>query len=89
MYIYTKTRTWETTTICWVYEGEECPGLGYLHGPYVKEPKGKVTYFFYGPEGEPEAGEFAVTKVKKSKPALYVGPWYTFGTYYGEVSVEK
>jgi hypothetical protein len=89
MYIYTKTRTWETTSICWAYEGEECPGLGYLHGPYVKEPKGKVTYFQYGPYGEPEAGAFEVTKIKKSHPAAYIGPWNAIGYYYGEVLVEK
>lgn len=88
MYVYKKTHTWESGSICWVYEGEECPGLGYLHGPYVKGQKGKVVYDFYGPEGEPEAGYFEVTKVKKSHPAKYEGTWWTFGASYGAVSIE-
>jgi hypothetical protein len=88
MYVYKKTSTWETPTICWLYEGEECPGLGYINGPYVKEAKGKITYEINGPFGEPEAGAFYVTKIKKSKPALYIGPWYLYGSYYGEVIIE-
>jgi hypothetical protein len=88
LYVYKKTRTWETTSICWVYEGEECPGLGWLHGSYVKEPKGKVIYDFYGPEGEEDAGYFEVTKVKKSHPAKYEGTWWTFGEDYGAATVE-
>jgi hypothetical protein len=87
MFIYTKTRTWETTSICWT-EGEECPALGWLHGSYVKEAKGKVTYDFYGPYGEEDAGYFEVTKVKKSHPAEYAGTWWTFGEDYGAVSIE-
>jgi hypothetical protein len=88
MFVYKKTRTWETPTICWVYEGEECPGLGNFQGPYVKEAKGKVTYEIDGPFGEPEAGFFDVTKIKRSHPAAYRGPWYLYGTYYGEVTIE-
>jgi hypothetical protein len=88
MYVYKKAGTWETPTICWLYEGEECPGLGNFNGPYVKEAKGKITYEINGPFGEPDVGAFYVTKIKKSKPALYYGPWYIGESYYGEVLIE-
>jgi hypothetical protein len=88
MYVYKKTSTWETPTICWVYEGEGCPGLGNFQGPYIKEAKGKVTYDINGAFGEPDAGVFEVTKIKKSHPAAYKGPWYLYGVYYGEVTIE-
>ncbi|HUB35838.1 MAG TPA: hypothetical protein VL972_03375 [Solirubrobacteraceae bacterium] len=88
MYVYSKSHTWETPTICWVYEGEGCPGLGNFQGPFVKEAKGKITYYGNGPFGEPEVAVFGVTKVKKSHPAIYIGTWYLYGEDYGTVIVE-
>ncbi len=88
MYVTKKSRTWETPSICWVNEGEGCPGLGNFEGAFVKEAKGKVTYEINGPFGETDIGSFAVTKIKKSHPAAYEGPWYIEGIYYGEVTIQ-
>lgn len=89
MFVYKKTSTWETTSICWIDdEFPECPGLGYLGGSYVKEAKGKVTYYFNGPFGESDVGNFDVTKVKRSHPPLYEGLWTISGDSYGEVAIE-
>ncbi len=89
LYVYTKSKRWEYVGECWLYEGEECPGLGWLKGTYLKEAKGKVTYIVEGPlGGEPEDGFIEVVKVKKSHPTAYTGSWYIFGSYQGEASVE-
>ncbi len=89
LYVYTKSKRWEYVGECWLYEGEECPGLGWIKGGYVKEAKGKVTYIIEGPfAGEPEDGRIEVTKVKKSSPAKYAGAWFIFGEDEGEATVE-
>ena len=89
LYVWTKTARWEYVGECWLYEGEECPGVGWFKGTYVKEAKGKVTYIVEGPfEGEPEDARIEVTKVKKAKPAKYAGSWSVFGSNEGEATVE-
>lgn len=88
MYVTKKSRTWETPSICWVNEGEGCPGLGNFEGAFVKEAKGKITYEINGPFGETDVGTFEVTKVKKTHPVIYAGTWTLEGSDLGEVMIE-
>jgi len=89
MNVYAKSHTWNTELECWVYEGEECPGLGDFHGTYVKGGTGEISYVVEGPFAEePEDGLIEVTKVKKSIPAVYKGSWSVFGADEGEATIE-
>ena len=89
MYVLNKAKTWETTTICWVNEEfPECPGLGFLHGPFVKGQKGVVNWYFYGPFGEPEVGLFATVKEKKVTPKTYTGSWLVGESNLGGVEIK-
>lgn len=81
--VYKKTHTWNAPDICWT-DGE-C--IAPFDGTFVKGVKGEVSYYAYGPEGEEDAGEIIVVKVKKSKPARYFGSFYIFGGFDGTAEV--